>query len=444
VTTRLTRFTHKARAEPETRFNALIGIVAEPEGLRASFERQDGRKAPGVDGVRKDAYGVGLDARVDELSARLRRQGYRPQPVRRSYIPKGDGRYRPLGVPAFEDRLVQDRLSLVLQAIWEPEFRDCSYGFRPGRGAHGALARVAEVVTNEQTQWVVEADIKGFFNHVSHDHLMRFLEHRIADPQCLRLIRRLLKAGVVDDGVLEASGEGTPQGGLISPVLANIYLHYVLDLWFERCFARQCRGKAYLIRYADDYVACFQYESDARRFEAAMVDRLAEFDLAIEPSKTATLRFGSSVLRQGRRRRHQRRTFSFLGFTHYVGRSRRGRFVVGRRTDGQRKRRKLKALSERLRALRTQGGAAMVAYVQRHLRGHIQYYGVSGNARGVASYIRAATGYLFKWLNRRSQKRSWNWKRFGERVQPLLPQPRIVVDLYPVPWWKTRAGSRIV
>lgn len=444
MTTRLARLTHRARAEPETRFNALMGVVAEPEGLHASFERQDGRKAPGVDGVRKDAYGEGIDDRIADLSSRLRRLGYRPQPVRRTYIPKGDGRYRPLGIPAFEDRLVQDRLSRVLQAIWEPEFRDCSYGFRPGRGAHDALARVAEVITNGQTQWVVEADIKGFFDHVGHGHLMRFLEHRIADPQCLRLTRRLLKAGVMDDGVFEATGEGTPQGGLVSPVLANIYLHYVLDLWFERRFARQCRGKAYLIRYADDYVACFQYESDARHFETAMQQRLAEFGLEIEPSKTATLHFGSTALRGHRRERHRQRTFSFLGFTHYVGRSRKGRFVVGRRTDGKRKRKKLKAFNQRLRDMRGDGGDAMVAYVQRHLRGHVQYYGVSGNSRGVSSYVHAATRCLFKWLNRRSQRRSLNWRRFGQVVRPLLPSARIVVDLYPVPVWKTQAGSRMV
>jgi group II intron reverse transcriptase/maturase len=436
--------THKARAEPETRFNALMGVVAEPEGLHASFARQDGRKAPGVDGVRKDAYGVGLDERIADLSSRLRRLGYRPQPVRRTHIPKGDGRYRPLGIPAFEDRLVQERLSQVLQAIWEPEFRDCSYGFRPGRGAHDALARVAEVITNEQTQWVVEADIKGFFDHVSHAHLMRFLAHRIADPQCLRLIRRLLKAGVLEDGVFEASGAGTPQGGLVSPVLANIYLHYVLDLWFERRFARQCWGKAYLIRYADDYVACFQYERDAQAFETAMQDRLAAFDLSVEPSKTATLAFGSAVLQRARRASSMPRTFRFLGFTHYVGRSRKGRFVVGRKTDARRKRRKLKALNERLRSMRGEGGAAMIAYLQRHLRGHIQYYGVSGNSRGVASYVHAATGCLFKWLNRRSQRRSLNWKQFGRVVRPSLPTARIVVDLYPVPWWKTQAGSRMV
>lgn len=444
MTTRLERFTQKARAEPELRFTALMGLLTDEQGLHASFERQDGRKAPGVDGVTKAAYAEGVEERIADLSARLRRLGYRPAPVRRSYIPKGDGRYRPLGIPAFEDRLVQDRLSLILQAIWEPEFRDCSYGFRPGRGAHDALARVAQVITNEQTQWVVEADIKGFFDHLSHNHLMRFLAHRIGDPNLLRIIRRLLKAGVMEDGVFEATTEGTPQGGLVSPVLANIYLHYVLDQWFEERFARCCRGKAFLIRYADDYIACFQYEGDARRFEAAMKARLVQFDLEVEPSKTALLRFGSTALRQGARSGFEARTFSFLGVTHYVGRSRTGRFVVGRKTDGKRKRKKLQALNVRLRSMRSQGGKAMLTYVQRHLRGHIQYYGVSGNSRSVSSYVYFATRYLFKWLNRRSQRRSLDWECFGQVVRPLLPKARIVRDLYPMPAWKTQAGSRMV
>ena len=218
MSTRLERFTHKAREEPRLRFNALMGLLFDREGLRESFERQDGRKAPGVDGMRKEQYGEGLDERLEELSARLRRLGYRPKPVRRVYIAKGDGRYRPLGVPSFEDRLVQDRLSGILQAIWEPEFCDSSFGFRPGRSAHDALRRVAEVITNEGTQWVVEADIKGFFDHVSHSHLVKFLEHRIADPKLLRVVQRYLKAGVMEDGVFTASEEGTPQGGLVTPL----------------------------------------------------------------------------------------------------------------------------------------------------------------------------------------------------------------------------------
>lgn len=444
MTTRLDRFTQKAREEPQLRLTALMGMLSDPEGLRESFERQDGKKAPGVDGMTKEGYGEGVEGRIAELSGRLRRMGYRPQPVRRVYIPKGDGRHRPLGIPCFEDRLVQDRLSQILQAIWEPEFLDCSYGFRPGRGAHDALRRVAEVITNEGTQWVVEADIKGFFDHVSHYHLRRFLEHRIADPNCLRIIERFLKAGVLEDGVFSATEEGTPQGGLVSPVLSNIYLHYALDLWFEKRYASSCSGKAYLIRYADDYVACFEQEADARRFQREMEQRLAQFDLQVEPSKTAVLPFGSHALGAGPRRDGEPRTFSFLGLTHYVGRSRSGRFVVGRKTEGKRVRKKLRQLNERLRGLRGAGGRAMVTYVCRHLRGHIQYYGVSGNSRGVGSYVYFATHYLFKWLNRRSQRRSLTWRRFGAVIRPLLPRARILHDLYPTPAWLTQTGSRMV
>ena len=444
VSTKLERFTHKARNEPQTWFNALMGMLYDPEGLRDSFERQKEHKASGVDGIRKEQYGEGLDERLADLSARLRRLGYRPKPVRRTYIPKGDGRYRPLGIPSFEDRLVQDRLSRILQAIWEPEFRECSHGFRPGRSAHGALKQVAEVITNQGTQWVVEADIKGFFDHVSHAHLERFLAHRIADSNLLRIIRRFLKAGILEDGAFTASEEGTPQGGLVSPVLSNIYLHYVLDLWFEKRFARSCEGRAHLIRYADDYVACFEQEADARRFLTEMTQRLAQFDLEVEPSKTAILQFGRQAMGRKARDGQGPRTFSFLGFTHYVGKSRTGRFVVGRKTDAKRMRKKLKLLSERLRKLRSAGGRAMLDYAKRHLQGHIQYYGVSGNSRSVSGYVYFAAGLLFKWLNRRSQRRSLTWKRFGEVIRPLLPTARIVHNLYPVPWWKTQTGSRMV
>lgn len=444
MTTKLERFTLMALEEPHTRFTSLMGLLFDPAGLSASFGRQDGHKAPGVDGIRKDDYAQDVGARLTDLSARIRQLGYQPLPVRRTYIPKGDGRYRPLGVPSFEDRLVQDRLSQILQAIWEPEFCDCSYGFRPERSAHDALRRMADVITNGRTQWVVEADIKGFFDHLSHTHLMRFLEHRIADPNFLRIVRRFLKAGIMEDGAFTASDAGAPQGGLVSPVLSNIYLHYVLDLWFEKRFAVNCAGNAYLIRYADDYVACFEQEADARAFLGAMTARLAEFDLEIEPTKTALLRFGSQCLGKAVARPHGERTFSFLGFTHYVGRSRRGRFVVGRKTDAKRMDKKLKMLNEHLRRLRAEGGKAMLAFFVRHTRGHIQYYGVSGNSRGLAAYLYAAAGLLFKWLNRRSQRRSLTWKHFTAYLRPLFPKARILHDLYPIPWWKTQTGSRMV
>lgn len=432
MTTKLARFTQKAREELQVQFNSLMGLLFDPAGLRASFERQPGNKAPGVDGMRKADYVDGVEDRIVDLSGRLRRLGYRPKPVRRVYIPKGDGRHRLIGVPSFEDRLVQDRLSQILQAIWEPEFRDCSYGFRPHRSAHGALRRVAEIITRERMQWVVEADIKGFFDHVSHDHLMRFLEHRIRDRRFLRIIRRFLKAGVMEDGMFRASEEGTPQGGLVSPVLSNIYLHYVLDLWFEKRFKKTCRGRAGLVRFADDFIACFEDEADARRLVEALRERLAAFDLEMEPAKTAVLRFGSKAKRDCHRDGLRRpKTFNFLGFTHFVSRSRKGYFAVGRRTEDKRFCRKLKLLKEKLRRLRLEGGKAMMVYVQQHLRGHIQYYGVSGNIRSLRKYYYVACRLLFKWLNRRSQRRSITWERYGLIVRSWMPRVRIVHDLYP-------------
>src|SRR6202790_55355 len=315
MATELIRFTQWAREKPQRQYHALMGMLMDPQGLNASFERQAGSKAPGVDGMRKADYAVGLLERLADLSARLRRLGYRPKPVRRVYIPKTSGKgRRALGVPSFEDRIVQDRASLILQAIWEPEFRDCSYGFRPERNAHQALKRLAEIITVKHTQWVVEADIKGFFDHVTHSHLQRFLAHRIADPRFLRIIDRFLKAGVLEDGMFSASEQGTPQGGLISPALANIYLHYVLDVWFEKRFAKSCRGKAYLIRFADDFVACFQWEDDAKRFLSELKDRLAAFDLEAEPTKTRILRFGDLAQAQCKREGLRRpETFNFLG-----------------------------------------------------------------------------------------------------------------------------------
>lgn len=419
------------------RFTSLMGMVSAEERLRASFESQNPRKAPGVDGMRKEVYQEGIVGRIADLSARLRRLGYHPKPSRRVYIPKADGSRRPLGIPSFEDRIVQDRLSQILQAIWEPEFRECSYGFRPGRSAHDALRRVADVATRERTQWVVEADIRGFFNEVSHDHLMRFLEHRIGDPRFLRVIRRFLKAGVMEDGVCGATEAGTPQGGLVSPVLANIYLHYVLDWWFEGRYAKSCRGKAFLVRYADDFVACFQEEEDARRFLSEVKERLAAFDLEVEPTKTAIHRFGSAAksgsLQDGRKRPA---TFNFLGFTHYVGVSRTGRFMVGRKTEGRRLRRKLQEVNQRLKALRKHGGRVMTTYLRQHLSGYIQYYGVRGNGRSLGAYVFRAGWLLYKWLNRRSQRRSITAERFGNLLkQGLLPRPQLIHDLYPKNVW---------
>jgi hypothetical protein len=275
--------------------------------------------------------------------------------------------------------------------------------------------------------------------------MTRFLEHRIGDPMFLRLIQRFLKAGVMEDGAFRATEAGTPQGGLVSPVMSNVYLHYVLDLWFEKRFANSCQGKAFIVRFADDFVACFEEEADARRFRTELTERLSAFDLEVEPSKTAVLRFGNEAPRSCHQDGLCRpEAFSFLGFTHFVSRSRKGRFVVGRQTEGKRFRSKLKALNERLRAMRSAGGNAMVAFVRQHLTGHIQYYGVSGNGRRVTSYVYFASRLLFKWLNRRSQSRSLTWERFCAVLAGQLPRGRIVHNLYPKPMWMTQSGSRMV
>jgi RNA-directed DNA polymerase len=445
MTTELVRFTQWSRTDPNRKYTSLMGMAYNGEGLYESFQRLQGNKAPGVDGMRKVDYAEGAAERIAGLSARLRRMAYRPKPVRRVYIPKASGGRRPLGIPSFEDRIVQDRLSQILQAVWEPEFCDCSFGFRPGRSAHDALHKLAYNLTYERTNFVVEADIKGFFTHVDHNHMLRFLEHRIKDPRVLRLIRRFLKAGVMEDGVVSACEEGTPQGGLVSPVLSNVYLHYVLDLWFTKRLAKACRGSAHLVRYADDFVACFQYRGDAERFLKELNARLAAFGLEVEPSKTRLIEFGRYAEMAAKRNGRRPETFAFLGFTHYVTRSRTGRFLVGRRSDGARLRRKLTEVSLRLRSLRTRGGRAMHAYVQQHLRGHIQYYGVSGNYNRLKQYVRTVQRLLFKWLNRRGQRRSVTWVKYSAALKAgLLPRPRVVHNLYPTPPWKTQTGSRMV
>jgi len=436
MTSDIDRLTQIARKDPSLKFNSLMGMVFRPEGLRDSFGRLPGNKAPGVDKVRKDDYREGLDEKVQDLSERLRRMGYIPQPSRRVFIPKANGGRRPLGIPAFEDRIVQDRLSQVLQAIYEPKFLDCSYGFRPGRSAHDALRKVAEIITMERTQYVVEADIKGFFDHVDHSWMVRFLEHRINDERFMRTVQRFLKAGVIEDGAVRASEEGTPQGGLVSPCLANVYLHYVLDLWFEKLFAFTCTGKARLVRYADDFVACFSTREDAERYLRELQERLGKFGLEVEPTKTRLIRFGSKASQRSYLDRLRRpETFSFLGFTHYVGKSRKGGFLVGRKTDRKRMSKKLKELNVKMANLRLQGGKAMVTYAQQHLRGHVNYYAVSGNKEAVEDYYYNLSRVLHKWLNRRSQRKSLTWARFNAIFVKggLLPRPRLVHNLYNFP-----------
>ena len=403
------------------------------EMLRGCFMRLRDDAAAGIDQVTKAEYAEHLEENLAGLVERLHRMGYMPQPVKRVYIPKaGSKKQRPIGIPTLEDKLVQSALVRIMQAIYEADFIDDSYGFRPGRGCHDALRALSRTVEGERVNHIVEADIRGFFDHVDQNQLMRFLEHRIADKRVLRYIKRFLKAGIHEDGRCRASERGTPQGGSISPLLANIYLHYALDLWFERCFRRSCIGYARLIRYADDFVVCFQRVEDARRFRVEMEQRLNQFSLEIAPEKTKVLEFGPYAQQNAKRRGGKAETFDFLGFTHYCGRTRNGKgFRMKRKTVSKRFTGKVKAMKAWLKASRTLPTALMMERLSSKLRGHYAYYGVSDNSKSIGNFYKEVRRMLFKWLNRRGKRGSYNWEKFECLLQRFpLPAPKITVRLY--------------
>jgi group II intron reverse transcriptase/maturase len=428
VAARLERITRRSREHPREALTNLAHHL-DVEMLEESYRELKSGKAPGVDGVTKAEYGERLEENLASLVERLKRNGYHPQPSRRREIPKGNGRTRPLGIPALEDKLVQRGLTKVLERVYEEVFCDFSYGFRPGRSCHDALKGLSRVIGTKKVNYVVEADIKGFFDHVDFAWLERMLEERIQDPKVLRLIRRLLRAGVMKDGRYEATTKGTPQGGVISPLLANVYLHYVLDIWFAKVVAPQSRGEAYLVRYADDFVACFQCEEDAVRFYGALPARLAKFKLEVAPEKTRMLEFGRFARRDAEHRGESKTaTFDFLGFTHYCGRSRKGRFKLKWRTSTGRLRKSLRSIGEWLRSNRRMPLCELWAELKAKLRGHYAYYGVSDNGPWLGRFRLAVLRHVYRWLNRRSQRRSFTWRRLNAYVDahPLTPKVRLV------------------
>ena len=437
VETKLHRIARKARNEPGFKFTSLYHLM-DVELLRGCFMRLRGDAAAGIDGMTKAAYAERLEENLAKLVIRLHRMSYIPQPVRRVYIPKpGSDKQRPLGIPALEDKLVQAGLVCILEQIYEQDFIEDSYGFRPGRSCHDALRALGETVESGKTEWLVEADIKGFFDNVKHDWLMRFLEHRIGDKRVYRMVKRFLKAGVFEEGQVWASEDGTPQGGVISPLLANIYLHYALDLWFERVFRKGCTGPARLIRYADDFVACFATQSDAERFRQDLTDRLATFGLEVEPTKTKVLAFGPHAAQRARQEgKSKPETFDFLGFTHYCGRTRDGkRYRMKRVTARKKFRAKLAALGQWLKDNRAKMGTPVLwDKFREKLRGHYAYYGVTDNSPGICRFHYEAKRLLFKWLNRRSQRHSMTWEQFDLMDQRFpLPRPRIRVSMFAQP-----------
>lgn len=430
--TKLARIAEFIKTRPKERLTSLAHLLDKPM-LRECHMELPAHKAVGVDGVAKAEYGVNLEANLDDLVSRMKRQAYKPQASRRTYIPKDEKGKRPLGIPAYEDKIVQRAMSKVLTTIYEQKFLPVSYGFRPERSQHMALKELDQLIMRQPIHYVVDVDIKGFFNHVNHEWLRTFLEHDIADPNFLRLIWRFLKAGVMEDGMMEVTEEGTPQGGIISPILANVYLHYVLDLWFEHYVKRRlCKGKAGMVRFADDFVCCFEKEEDAQAFYTELVERLGRFHLAIAEEKTKIIRFGhgsEAVCKQASLRKPE--TFDFLGFRHYWGKGKSGKYRLLRKTSPKKFRMRIKEFKRWAQENRHKEEEEFVKAVRRKLQGHYQYYGVSDNYKGIYSYYEAILHMVWKWRNRRSQKRSFTWDKFKLfLIRNPMPQPEIRVNLF--------------
>jgi len=431
VQTKLQRIALKASNDERCQFTSLFHLMNK-ELLLECFTQLKDKAASGIDNITKEAYAMSLEANLENLIERLHKMAYRPQPVLRVYIPKpGSKKRRPLGIPTLEDKLVQAGLVKILQAIYEQDFIDDSYGFRPKRSCHDALRALSQAVEAHPVHYMVEADIKGFFDHVDQEQLMAFLQHRIADKRILRYIKRFLKAGIQEDGQYKASERGTPQGGVISPLLANIYLHYTLDLWFEKRMKRNSRGYTRLIRYADDYVACFQFAEDAKQFKQDMESRLNQFHLEVAPEKTRLFEFGGLAQSKAKSRGERTATFDFLGLTHYCSRSRDGqRFRMKRKTISKRFTAKLKGYKEWLKANRTLPTAQILETTAAKLRGHFAYYGVTDNSKSIRNFAYQVLLTLFKWLNRRGKRGCYTWEKFNKLLKLYpLPKPRIRVNL---------------
>ena len=420
------RIRQAARTDKGRRFTTLLHHVYNIETLREAYFGLKREAAPGVDGETWQSYGEQLEANLSDLSDRLQRGAYRAKPVRRVFIPKPNGRQRPLGVTTLEDKVVQRALVMVLNCIYEVDFLGFSYGFRPGRKPHDALDALCLGIERKKVNWVLDADIRGFFDAIDHELLVKLIELRIADRRVVRLIQKWLNAGVLVDGEWTRSERGTPQGGGISPLLANIYLHYAFDLWV-RDWRRQATGDVIVVRYADDFIVGFQHEQEARRFLTELRDRFAEYRLELHPDKTRLIEFGARVVSDRKRNgRGKPDTFDFLGFTHACGKTRKGRFTVLRRTARKRVRAKLQAVKVALRQRWHVPVPEVGRWLASVIRGHMNYYAVPRNFEAVAAFRNEVIKH-WRWaLSRRSQKAHVTWPRMLRIARACLPRVRIV------------------
>ncbi|MDR7235956.1 group II intron reverse transcriptase/maturase [Neobacillus drentensis] len=430
--TKLLRIAELAKFDSKMKFTSLAHLLNNQALVQCHLELPN-KKATGINGTTKEQYSENLEGNMEDLVSRLKSKSYRPVPVRRMYIPKlNSDKKRPLGIPEHEDKIVQKGITKILNTIYENDFLDCSFGFRPNRNCHDALKILNYYIEKKSVNYIVDVDIKGFFDNVDHTWMMEFLKLRIADPNLLSIISRFLKGGYMEEGKKYKTDNGTPQGGVISPILANVYLHYVLDLWFEKRVRKQCKGQAYIVRYADDFVCCFQYKSEAEQFFHSLKLRLKKFNLEIAEDKTKIIPFGRfAEINANQKGRSKPDTFDFLGFTHYCGKSKHGNFRVKRKSSSKKVRGKLKETKEWLKSNRSKDIHMIMDRFKRSLIGYYNYYCITDNTQNVNNFKDTIEYLLFKWLNRRSQRKSFTWDKFRLFLNKYpLPSPRIKVNIY--------------
>ncbi|PEC50973.1 group II intron reverse transcriptase/maturase [Bacillus sp. AFS077874] len=423
MTTGLERIAVKARQDTKLQFTSLAHHITK-ELIWTSLNHMPKNTSPGIDGITRDMAIIEFEKWVEDMMNSIHRFGYKPPAVRRVWIPKpGKVEKRPIGVPSVADRALQRSTATVLSTIYEQDFLNCSFGGRPNRGAHNALATLNETISGKKVSWVLEADLKNFFGTLNHDWVIKFVQHRIGDPRIISLIKRWLKAGVMEGKDTYVSETGTPQGGSISVLLSNIYLHYVLDLWFERAIKPRLKGEAYLIRYIDDFVVCFQFRSDALRFGEVLKKRLTKFSLELEPNKTRLVEFGRFASKHAKQKGSKLETIYFLGFTHYCTRNRKGNFMVGRKTEKTRFKRSVNKIQETLRIIRHWSIKDQTEKLNQILRGHYNYYGIAGNLWTITKIYKITERYWRKMLSSRSQKSYITWEKFNQ-IKSIFPLER--------------------
>ena len=419
--TALSRIAWKSSQDRRTVFHSLMHHI-NVDSLANCYQQLDGNKAVGTDGITKGDYGDNLEAKLEDLIGRMKRMAYRPGPVRQVLIPKEGkpGATRPLGISNFEDKLVQKRVQEIMEAIYDPIFLDCSYGFRPKRGCHDAVKALDKYLSRNEVETVIDVDLANFFGTIDHELVMQMLALKIKDSKFLRYIKRMFKAGMLANGELTLSDEGVPQGSCCSPVFANMFAHYVIDEWFNEVVKRHVKGPTEIFRYADDFVICCRLEEDAHRIKQVLKKRLEKYKLRMNEDKTKLVKFSKRQFAKG----VKQGTFDFLGFTFYLGNSRRGRPIVKLKTSGKRLRSKLKKVNQWARKMRNRLPLAILwKRFRSAILGHIRYYAVSHNGKMVAKFVCEAERIMFKWLNRRSQKKSFDWVQFGKFLKrnPLPP-----------------------